>query len=116
MTLNAFSTVLELLTSPVVVFSGGWQHRQLLAYKLLDAVYMIGLRIGEEMSRSILTDLCSDLFAAFDKGSILWTSILAQNVFGQFFSPQIQFNPNILPKLNITKLIQLLALFYGTKK
>ena len=39
----------------------------MLAYKLLDAVYMIGLRIGEEMARSLLTEFCSDFFAAFDK-------------------------------------------------
>lgn len=49
------------------MFSGGWQQRQMLAFKLLDAVYMIGLRIGEEMARSILTELCSGIFSAFDK-------------------------------------------------
>ena len=59
--------MLELITNPNVVFSGGWQQRQMLAYKLLDSVYMIGLRIGEEMARSLLTELCSDFFAAFDK-------------------------------------------------
>ena len=61
------SPVLELITNSSVVFSGGWQQRQMLAYKLLDSVYMIGLRIGEEMARSLLTELCSDFFAAFDK-------------------------------------------------
>jgi hypothetical protein len=39
----------------------------MLAFKLLDSVYVIGLRIGEEMARNLLTALCSDFFAAFDK-------------------------------------------------
>jgi len=56
-----------MITNPSVLFSGGAQQRQLLAYKLLDSVYMIGLRIGEEMARSIITELCADFFAAFDK-------------------------------------------------
>jgi hypothetical protein len=64
---NSSFLVLELITNSGVVFSGGWQQRQMLAYKLLDSVYMIGLRIGEEMARSILTELCSDFFSAFDK-------------------------------------------------
>ena len=35
--------------------------------KLLDMVYLVGLRIGEEMARVHLTPVCTAFFAAFDK-------------------------------------------------
>ena len=59
--------VLQVATSRCLVFTGGWRPRIILIYKLLDVVYLIGLRIGEEMARVHLTPICSALFAAFDK-------------------------------------------------
>ncbi len=35
--------------------------------RILDLTYLIGLRIGEEMSRSHLTPLCSAFFSGFNK-------------------------------------------------
>ena len=45
----------------------GPRSRTVLLYKLLDAVYIVGLRIGEEMARIHLTPLALGLFSAFDK-------------------------------------------------
>ena len=59
--------VLQVATSRCLIFTGGWRPRSILIYKLLDVVYLIGLRIGEEMARVHLTPICSALFAAFDK-------------------------------------------------
>ena len=50
--------VLQVATSRCLVFSGGWRPRNNLIYKLLDVVYVIGLRIGEEMARVHLTPIC----------------------------------------------------------
>ena len=47
--------------------SGGGACRRVLLTKLLDLVYLIGLRIGEEMARAHLTPVCTAFFAAFDK-------------------------------------------------
>ena len=57
----------QIATSRSLIFTGGWKPRKILIYKLLDVVYLIGLRIGEEMARAHLTPICSALLAAFDK-------------------------------------------------
>ena len=41
--------------------------RHVLLLKILDVVYLVGLRIGEEMARVHLTPVCTAFFAAFDK-------------------------------------------------
>lgn len=33
----------------------------------MDTIYVIGLRIGEEMARALLSDICVELLASFDK-------------------------------------------------
>ena len=64
---NLLFPILQILTSRSMVFSRGWKLRKNLVYKFLDATYLIGMRIGEEMSRSHLTPLCSAFFSSFDK-------------------------------------------------
>ena len=50
--------VLQIATSRCLIFTGGWKPRNILIYKMLDVVYLIGLRIGEEMARVHLTPIC----------------------------------------------------------
>ena len=64
---HILAPLLQLSTSRRVQFLSGSRARSVLVYKCLDAVYMIGLRIGEEMARIHLTPLAIGLFSAFDK-------------------------------------------------
>ena len=64
---NVLFPVLQIITSRSISFIGGWRPRSLLLFKLLDVVYLVGLRIGEEMARSHLTPLCTAFFSSFDK-------------------------------------------------
>ena len=59
--------LLQVATTRRAVFSGGAAPRLVLLYKLLDVVYLVGLRIGEELARTHLTPLVTGLFSAFDK-------------------------------------------------
>jgi len=59
--------LLHVGTTRRVIFSGGARPRLVLLFKLLDTVYMMGLRIGEEMARTHLTPLVTGLFSSFDK-------------------------------------------------
>jgi len=59
--------LLQVVTTRRVTFTGGARPRLVLLYKLLDIVYMVGLRIGEEMARTHLTPLVTGLFSSFDK-------------------------------------------------
>ena len=58
---------LHIATSKCLAFASGSTSRRVILTKLLDIVYLIGLRIGEEMARAHLTPLCSAFFSAFDK-------------------------------------------------
>jgi WD repeat-containing protein 81 len=82
---NVLFPALQIATSRTAAFSGGGRARKSLVYKFLDVVYMIGLRIGEEMARSHLTPLCSAFFASFDKVSRVarWSNY-ASNFFLNF--------------------------------
>ena len=75
---NALFPVLQIVTSRSTSFLGGWRPRSLLLFKLLDVVYLVGLRIGEEMARSHLTPLCSAFFSSFDKVIYTGTNCLCQ--------------------------------------
>jgi len=59
--------LLQVVTTRRVTFTGGARPRLVLLNKLLDTVYMVGLRIGEEMARTHLTPLVTGLFSSFDK-------------------------------------------------
>lgn len=67
---NILYPVLQLSTSKNRSFLLGPRSRSLLVYKFLDVVYLIGLRIGEEMAKTHLTPLCTAFFSAFDQ---VWT-------------------------------------------
>ena len=49
------------------MFTSGSPIRAALLYKSLDVLYLIGLRIGEEMSRTHLSDLVAGLLTSFSK-------------------------------------------------
>ena len=49
------------------MFSSGPPVRSALLFKSLDLLYLLGLRIGEEMSRNHLSDLVVGFFASFSK-------------------------------------------------
>ena len=49
--------LLQKLTSRNVLFLSGYRSRLVLLLKWFDALYMIGLRIGQEMARQHLTAL-----------------------------------------------------------
>ncbi|XP_059094750.1 WD repeat-containing protein 81-like [Tigriopus californicus] len=68
---NILFPVLQLSTSKNRSFLLGSQSRAILVYKFLDVVYLIGLRIGEEMAKTHLTPLCTAFFSTFDH---VWTS------------------------------------------
>jgi len=60
-------TCLQIVTTRRLVFTGGSRPRQVLLYKLMDIIYLIGLRIGEDMARTNITTVVVALFSAFDK-------------------------------------------------
>ena len=54
-------------TSTHNVFTSGPPVRSALLFKALDLLYIVGLRIGEEMSRTHLSDIVAGFFTAFSK-------------------------------------------------
>ncbi|KAK3093971.1 hypothetical protein FSP39_022380 [Pinctada imbricata] len=48
-------------------FPGGSTVRTIVCHKLIDVVYVIGLRLGFEMTRSHLTSVLSDFFRSFNQ-------------------------------------------------
>jgi len=67
MTSHILCPVIHASTSSINLFSSGPNIRASLLYKSLDIIYLLGLRIGEEMARSHLTDLVVATFSAFSK-------------------------------------------------
>ena len=64
---NVLIPALQIATSRTASFSDGAVARKTLLYKCLDVIYLIGLRIGEEMARSHLAQFSSAFFSSFDK-------------------------------------------------
>ena len=64
---HVLAPMLQVVTSRRVVFLSGARARLVLLYKLLDALYIIGLRIGEDMARIHLSPLAIGFFSALDK-------------------------------------------------
>ncbi|GAB6021712.1 hypothetical protein CHUAL_004292 [Chamberlinius hualienensis] len=58
---------IRLIASSRQQFPNGGHARQIIAYKLLDALCIIGLRIGFEMTRKHLTRIIQKFFSAFSK-------------------------------------------------
>ena len=68
---HVLAPVLQVTTSRRVMFMSGPRARLVLLYKILDALYIIGLRIGEEMARIHLTPLATGFFSALDKLEVI---------------------------------------------
>ena len=68
---HVLAPVLQVTTSRRVMFMSGSRARLVLLYKILDALYIIGLRIGEEMARIHLTPLATGFFSALDKMELI---------------------------------------------
>ncbi|THD25451.1 putative inactive serine/threonine-protein kinase lvsG [Fasciola hepatica] len=56
-----------------VVFPGGTDGRRAVLYKIIDCIYVIGLRIGFELTRARLTSVIQLFFALFDRVPLMET-------------------------------------------
>lgn len=56
-----------------VVFPAGTDGRRAVLYKIIDCVYVIGLRIGFELTRARLTPVIQLFFAMFDRVPLMET-------------------------------------------
>ena len=63
--MDCVTPVLNLLTSTTVSFPSGAICRSLLCHKLVDLLYMLGLRLGLEMTRRFLNNAMLVLMDAF---------------------------------------------------
>ena len=59
--------VLNLVSSLRVAFPGGSAARRVVCYKVIDALYMISLRIGFENTRQHMTYMLQKFFASFNR-------------------------------------------------
>ncbi|KAG8198047.1 hypothetical protein JTE90_001881 [Oedothorax gibbosus] len=59
--------VLRLISSLRVVYPGGGKSRGMVTLRILDVIYIIGLRIGFEMTRKHLSSMLQKFFSCFDK-------------------------------------------------
>ena len=62
---ECITPLLNLLTSNTVCFPSGALSRTLLSHKLLDLLYVLGIRLGLEMTRKFLTSPMLVLMEAF---------------------------------------------------
>ena len=68
---HVLAPLLQVTTSRRVMFMSGPRARLVLLFKILDALYIIGLRIGEEMARIHLTPLAIGFFSSLDKLEVI---------------------------------------------
>ncbi|KAF8785971.1 WD repeat-containing protein 81-like [Argiope bruennichi] len=59
--------VLRLISSSRLVYPGAGNSRAMVAFRILDVIYTIGLRIGFEMTRKHLSGILQKFFSCFDK-------------------------------------------------
>lgn len=59
--------VLRLISSLRIVYPSGGRSRTMVALRMLDVIYTIGLRIGFEMTRKHLSAVLQKFFSCFDK-------------------------------------------------
>lgn len=64
---NAVYPVIRLLSSTKVNFPHGGTARGVLACRVIDCLFIMALRVGREMSKSILMPTITRLMTAFDK-------------------------------------------------
>lgn len=62
---NCIGPVISMITSPNTCFPSGALSRFILCHKLVDLMYILGLRLGFEMTRKYLTDSMVCLFDTF---------------------------------------------------
>lgn len=58
---------IKLVSSPSCHFPGGSTIRTVICHKLVDVVYVIGLRLGFEMTRNQMTGVLKDFFSSFNQ-------------------------------------------------
>ena len=63
---EALKPLLRLVTSVTAQFPSGHSVRSLIMYKLIDVLYILGLRLGFEMTRQHLTNSLQAFFKPFD--------------------------------------------------
>ncbi|XP_064623672.1 WD repeat-containing protein 81-like [Lineus longissimus] len=64
---NIMLPLLRLASSGSVSFPSGGHARSVICYKFIDVLYLIGLRIGFEMTRNHMTPMLTRFFASFDR-------------------------------------------------
>ena len=63
---EALKPLLKLVTTVTVQFPSGPTVRGVIMYKLIDVLYILGLRLGFELTRNHLTNLLQTFFKPFD--------------------------------------------------
>lgn len=58
---------IKLVSSPFCHFPGSSTIRTVICHKLVDVVYVIGLRLGFEMTRNQMTGVLKDFFSSFNQ-------------------------------------------------
>ncbi|XP_052767541.1 WD repeat-containing protein 81-like isoform X2 [Mya arenaria] len=64
---DALRPILKLVSSASTAFPSGASMRSLILYKIIDLMYIIGLRLGFENTRRFLTPTLQMFFAPFDQ-------------------------------------------------
>ncbi|XP_021379977.1 WD repeat-containing protein 81-like isoform X2 [Mizuhopecten yessoensis] len=62
---DTLSPVIMLISSTSHNFPGGSMVRSLICHKVIDVVFVIGLRVGFEMTRNLMTGLLIEFFSCF---------------------------------------------------
>lgn len=64
---EAIKPVLRLVSSMTTSFPSGFLVRSIILYKIIDVLYVIGLRLGFEMTRQFLTNVLQLFFKPFEQ-------------------------------------------------
>lgn len=65
---NIIQPTVKILGSPKFMFPSGFIGRKILAHKYLDALYVISIRIGSDMTKNYLIDMgLQNFFMVFDE-------------------------------------------------
>ncbi|KAK8740038.1 hypothetical protein OTU49_003006 [Cherax quadricarinatus] len=106
---NAVYPVIRLLSSTKVNFPHGGAARGVLACRVIDCLFIMALRVGREMSKSILMPTITRLMTAFDKCHTNSSSQLrasprsleAEEVLGASYEPSLSDDLQASPGSNI---------------
>ncbi|XP_062604872.1 WD repeat-containing protein 81-like isoform X2 [Saccostrea cucullata] len=64
---EVLNPTIKLVSSPSCHFPGGSSIRTVICHKLVDVVYVIGLRLGFEMTRNQMTGVLKEFFSSFNQ-------------------------------------------------